>query len=118
MASNKAIRGLTATDPIARLLFQKVGKSLDYQVVKLAGQEQRIRILEAEVDRLRPRKRMKVRLDPNERFGGIEQIMKAKKELGKRLKASDVVNSYVFEEMCLEWSIFDPVVDSEKEVEN
>jgi len=61
---------------------------------------------------------MKVRLDPNERFGGIEQIMKAKKELGKRLKASDVVNSYVFEEMCLEWSIFDPVVDSEKGVEN
>jgi len=74
--------------------------------------------LEAEVDRLRLRKRMKVRLDLNERFGGIEQIMKAKKELGKRLKASDVVNSYVFEEMCLEWSIFDPVVDSEKGVEN
>ena len=61
---------------------------------------------------------MKVRLDPNERFSGIEQIIKAKKELGKRLKASDVVNSYVFKEMCLEWSIFDPVVDSGKGVEN
>ena len=83
MASNKAIRGLTATNPIARLLFQKVGKSLDHQVVKLAGQEQRIRALEAEVDRLRPRKKRKVRLDPNERFAAIEQIIQAKKELGK-----------------------------------
>ena len=45
---------------------------------------------------------MKVRLDLNERFSGIEQIMKAKKELGKRLKALDVVNSYVFKEICLE----------------
>ena len=64
------------------------------------------------MDRLRPRKKKKVRLDPNERFAGIEYIMQAKKELGKQLKSSDVVNSYVFEEMCLEWSIFDPVIDS------
>ena len=84
----------------------------------MAGQEQRIRILEAEVNRLRLRKRIKVRLDPNKRFGGIEQIMKAKKELGKRLKALDVVNSYVFEEIYLEWSIFDPVIDSKMGVEN
>lgn len=112
VASNKAIRGLTAVDPIARLLFQKVGKSLDNKVVKLAGQEQKIRALEAEVDRLRPRKKKKVRLDPNERFAGIEQIMEAKRELGRQLEASDMANNYVFEEMCLEWSIFDPAVDS------
>ena len=53
-----------------------------------------------------------VTLDPNERFAGIEQIMEAKRELGRQLEASDIVNNYVFEEMCLEWSIFDPAVDS------
>ncbi len=77
------MRGLTAIDLVARLLFQKVGKSLDYQAVKLARQNQRMQALEAEVDRLRPKKRRKVRLDPNERFAGIEHVMRVKKELEK-----------------------------------
>ena len=51
-------------------------------------------------------------MDPNERFAGIEHIMQAKEELGKQLESTDIVDSYVFEEMCLEWSIFDPVVGS------
>lgn len=78
----------------------------------MASQEERILALEAEHDRLRPRKKKKVRLDPNERFAGTEEVMKAKRELAKQLNAMDDGNSYVFEDMCFEWSIFDPVQDS------
>ena len=88
---------------------------LDNTAIKVASQEQKIRALEAEVDRLRPTKRRKVRLDLNTRFTQIEQIMQAKKALAKQLEASEKVDGYIFEDMCLEWSIFDPPVDTERE---
>ena len=113
VATNYRLKRLKAIDPVARTLFAKVGKSLDYTAIQLASQQQRIRALEAEVDRLKPRKKKKVRLDPNTRFAQIEQIMQAKKALAEELKPSEVVNSYVLEDMCLEWSIFDPPVDTE-----
>ena len=59
-------------------------------------------------------RRYPVRIDPNTRFVQIEQIMQAKKALAKQLEPSETLDSYVFEDMCLEWSIFDPPVDTEK----
>ena len=47
-------------------------------------------------------------MDPNTRFAQIEQIMQAKKALAKQLEPSEKVDGYVFEDMCLEWSIFRP----------
>jgi hypothetical protein len=114
LSTNIRLRRLQTTDPVARILFKKVGKSLDNTAIKVASQEQKIRALEAEVDRLRPKKRKKVRIDPNTRFAQIEQIMQAKKELAKQLEPSEKVDGYVFEDMCLEWSIFDPPVDTER----
>ena len=51
-------------------------------------------------------------MDPNTRFAQIEQIMQAKKALAKQLEPSEKVDGYVFEDMWLEWSIFDPPVDT------
>ncbi|EAQ92251.1 hypothetical protein CHGG_00486 [Chaetomium globosum CBS 148.51] len=89
ISTNVRLRRLQTIDPVARSLFKKVGKSLDNTAIKVASQEQKIRALEAEVDRLRPRKRKKVRMDPNTRFAQIEQIMQAKKALAKQLELSE-----------------------------
>ena len=61
---------------------------------------------------MKPRRRKKVRLDPNTRFARIADIMRAKKELGPQLEATATVNSFIYEDMCLEWSIFDPPEDT------
>ena len=61
---------------------------------------------------MRPRKKKKVRLDPNTRFARINDIIWAKKELGKQLEPTDSGNSFIFEDMCMEWSIFDPPEDT------
>jgi hypothetical protein len=40
--------------------------------------------------------------------------MQAKKALTRQLEPSEKVDGYVFEDICLEWSIFDPPIDIEK----
>ena len=85
---------------------------MDQSAVQVASCDQKTRSLEAEVERLRPRKKRKVRLDPNTRFARIGDIIRAKKELGKQLEPTDSGNSFIFEDMCIEWSIFDPSEDT------
>ena len=38
--------------------------------------------------------------------------MRAKKELGPQLQLTATVNSLIFEDLCHEWSIFDPPEDT------
>jgi hypothetical protein len=40
--------------------------------------------------------------------------MQAKKALAEQLEPTDYIDNCVFEDMCLEWSIFDPPIDIEK----
>lgn len=100
-------------NPAARVTFSKIAKSLDDKAVKIAEYEQKIQALEAEVERLRPKKRRRVQMDLNERFARIEEIIKAKKAAGKVAMPDAVANSLIFEDMCFEWAVSDPVVDSE-----
>jgi hypothetical protein len=92
-----------------RTLIQKITKALDAKNVDLAMQGQRIRSLEAQVKALQPRKKKKVKLDPNERFARIEQIMAAKKELQKNVEPQANLEGIRFEDVCFEWSIFHTV---------
>jgi 4-hydroxybenzoate polyprenyltransferase len=111
------LQQLYRVDPVARVTFSKIARSLDNKAVQVAEYQQKIQALEAEVERLRPKKRKRVQTDLNERFATIADIIKAKKAAGKATMSEVVANSLVFEDMCFEWAISDPVVDSEvKEV--
>ena len=98
----------SADHTVARLLFRKIGRSLDGQNTKLATAEATIRKLEVEIDNLRPRKRAKVREDPNSRFVRIDQIIETKKRLEKQFKParlSQLNRSVEFESLCQEWQL-------------
>jgi hypothetical protein len=110
---SRKLHYIARTDPVIKTLFEKVGKSLDRSTVDQAVSRYKIRALEAEVERLRPRKKKKVANgDPNDRFINIEAIMQVKEKMASQLKATGTVE-YDFEDMCQEWSIFDPLVDVE-----
>lgn len=107
------LQQLYRADPVARVTFSKIGKSLDDKTLKIAEYEQKIQALEAEVERLRPRKRKRVQMDLNERFAGIADIIRAKEAAGRALMPDVVASSLVFEDMCFEWAITDLVVNSQ-----
>jgi 4-hydroxybenzoate polyprenyltransferase len=92
----------------ARLLFRKIGRSLDGQSTKLAAAEATIQKLELQIDHLRPRKRAKVKESPNSRFVQIDQIVKAQKRLAQQLepaRLSQLTSSIEFEAQCHEWQL-------------
>jgi len=74
-----SIEGYSAT---ARLLFRKVKKGYSERINQHATASYRIQVLEARIGALEPRKRRKVVLDPNTKFGDIENIRKAQIEAG------------------------------------
>ena len=59
---------------MVRQLFTKMSRGLDAKNMVLAIQEANIEELEAQVTRLRPKKRQKVTQDPNNRFININDI--------------------------------------------
>jgi hypothetical protein len=81
-----------------RLLIRKIGKGLDANAMAIAQRDQRIRALELEVERLRPKKRMKVVPNPNERFVGIQQIARVQAEAAAAIAAEAALQDVEEEE--------------------
>ena len=69
-----------------RLLFRKIIKGFEEQESILADHSYRIQSLEVQLEKARPRKRMKVRTSPNSKFADISDIRRA------QLAAGDVQN--------------------------
>ena len=102
-----------------QLVLEKVQKGYDTQAFNLALQRSRIKTLEAKVQQLEPKKKCQVRVNLNEKFVNIEQIMQTKARLAReaeaqkeRLKEWEENHSLVkdmrkhsFEEMCFEWQL-------------
>ncbi len=59
-----------------RLLFRKIIKGFEEQECTLADHSYRIQSLEVQLEKARPRKRMKVRTSPNSKFADIAKIQK------------------------------------------
>jgi formate dehydrogenase maturation protein FdhE len=65
-------------DPLTqRLLFRKIIKGFEEQESVLADYSYRIQSLEVQLEKARPRKRMKVRTSPNSKFADISDIRRA-----------------------------------------
>jgi 4-hydroxybenzoate polyprenyltransferase len=65
------------------LLFRKIVKGFKEQESTLAAQSYKIQSLEVQLEKARPRKRIKVRMSPNSKFADISSIQKT------QIKASE-----------------------------
>ena len=65
---------------IQRLLFRKIVKGFEEQESILASHELRIQSLEVQLEKARPKKRMKVRTSPNSKFADIRAIQRIQRE--------------------------------------
>jgi hypothetical protein len=66
-----------------RLLFQKIIKGFEEQKSVLADHSYRIQSLEVQLEKARPRKRMKVRTSPNSKFADIAKIRRTQLAAGE-----------------------------------
>ncbi|KPA39283.1 transposase [Fusarium langsethiae] len=82
----KLQRSLMAVDPAfgqsaARLLFRKVGKALDDNIVKLTAAEVQTDHLTNALEKARPQKRRRVIPDPNKDFVELHEVQTEKARL-------------------------------------
>jgi 4-hydroxybenzoate polyprenyltransferase len=68
---------------IQRLLFRKIIKGFEEQENTLADNGHRIQSLEVQLEKARPRKRMKVRTSPNSKFADIIKIRRTQLAAGE-----------------------------------
>jgi hypothetical protein len=66
-----------------KLLFRKIIKGFEEQESVLAGNGHRIQSLEVQLEKARPRKRMKVKTSPNSKFVDIAKIKRAQLAAGE-----------------------------------
>jgi hypothetical protein len=66
-----------------RLLFRKIVKGFEEQESVLADYELKIRSLEVQLEKARPRKRKKVKTSPNSKFVDIKAIYEAQMVVGE-----------------------------------
>jgi hypothetical protein len=66
-----------------RLLFRKIIKGFGEQESVLADNGHRIQSLEVQLEKARPRKRMKVKTSPNSKFADIAKIRRAQLAAGE-----------------------------------
>jgi 4-hydroxybenzoate polyprenyltransferase len=68
-----------------RLLFRKIIKGFEEQESVLADNGHRIQSLEVQLEKARPRKRMKVRTSPNSKFADIAKIRRTQLAAGEAI---------------------------------
>src|SRR6266566_1972668 len=65
-----------------RLLFQKLGKSIDNKNVDLASQEAQLQAFKVHVNEAKVKKRRKVeRTDPNKKFATVADVIRTRKDM-------------------------------------
>jgi 4-hydroxybenzoate polyprenyltransferase len=68
-----------------RLLFQKIIKGFEEQESVLANNSHRIQSLKVQLEKARPRKRIKVRTSPNSKFADIAKIRRTQLAAGEAI---------------------------------
>ena len=66
-----------------KLLFRKIIKGFKEQESVLADHSYRIQSLEVQLEKARPRKRIKVRTSPNSKFADITKIRRTQLAIGE-----------------------------------
>jgi 4-hydroxybenzoate polyprenyltransferase len=94
-ASSHNVRHLLAcftrsqkADITTRRLFRRIGKGLDTRNTKIAAHEAKVRNLELQIEDLRPKKRAKVRKNPNKRLVQVVQVEEARRQVEDQLNGT------------------------------
>lgn len=99
---------LSGHNKVARSLFRSIGKGYDKTAIELALAKDRIKMLEAQIELLRPIRKKQVRPNPNDTFINIEQVQRAQKHYRKVLDAemiSEAVLLAQFDACCFEFQL-------------
>lgn len=80
-----------------RISFDKVARLVDEKTMEVFNLQLKLEAAEAQLERLRPKKKRKVRLDPNAKFATIVDIIKAKFEAGESVELSDALTDVVLQ---------------------
>jgi hypothetical protein len=95
----------TRKAPAARLLFRKLGESIDEKNTTIANLKYENQALKLQLEAAMPSKRQKVEVqDPNRRFATIDDIVKSQENAKERV-AAVATEDYDFHDMCFEWQI-------------
>jgi hypothetical protein len=83
-------QSLGTSDPSTqKLLFRQIIKGFEEQEYVLADHSYRIQSLEVQLEKARPRKRMKVRTSPNSKFADISDIRRAQIAAGEAINTEE-----------------------------
>ena len=79
--TSRQIQNLNKAEaPSIRQAFRKISRVFERKEIELAVKDQKIQALEAEIERLRPKKRRKIP-NPNKRFIHLSEILATSQEL-------------------------------------
>jgi 4-hydroxybenzoate polyprenyltransferase len=79
----------TSDSTTQRLLFRKIKKGFEEQESILAANSYKIQSLEVQLEKARPRKRMKVKTSPNSKFASISDIQRTQIAAGEAINEKD-----------------------------
>lgn len=99
-----------------RHVARKVGKQLDAYIFQNSANQAEIQQLKLQLEGTKRKKKAQVRLDPNEKFVNIEEVVATKERLAKEEKKKEKkwaekgvlameTSNYAFESMCFEWQL-------------
>lgn len=90
-------------DPAVRILFRKIGITLDRQGMELEAQNREISLLKHQNEKLLPKRKRKVTFNGNTEFAKVPAVKKARKEMLKitqPVRTSNRVRKLKLEDLC------------------
>ena len=91
------LREIFRTDNTVKISFDKIAKLVDEKTMEVLNLQLKLEAAEAQLVRVRPKKKRKVKLDPNVKFATIVDIIKAKFEAGELVETSDALTDVVLQ---------------------
>ena len=85
-----------------RLLFRKIVKRFEEQESILAANSYKIQSLEVQLEKARPRKRMKVKTSPNSKFASISDIRRTQIATGEAINKKDDKEGSIYSDSTLD----------------
>ena len=94
------LREIFRTDNTVKISFDKIAKLVDEKTMEVLNLQLKLEAAEAQLERVRPKRKRKVKLDPNVKFATIVDIIKAKFEAGELVETLDALTNVVLQGHC------------------
>ncbi|EAQ85728.1 hypothetical protein CHGG_06981 [Chaetomium globosum CBS 148.51] len=91
------LREIFRTDNTVKISFDKIAKLVVEKTMEVLNLQLKLEAAEAQLERVRPKKKRKVKLDPNAKFATMVDIIKAKFEAGELVETSDALTDVVLQ---------------------